>query len=61
MRTTRIVEMLEVTEAAALAAGHWMGKGDRHAADDAAVEGMRHAFNSTEISGTVVIGEGERD
>jgi len=61
MRTTRIVEMLEVTEAAALAAGHWMGKGDRHAADDAAVEGMRQAFNSTEISGTVVIGEGERD
>jgi fructose-1,6-bisphosphatase class II len=61
MRTTRIVEMLEVTEAAALAAGRWMGKGDKHAADDAAVEGMRQAFNSTEISGTVVIGEGERD
>jgi fructose-1,6-bisphosphatase class II len=61
MRTTRIVEMLEVTEAAALAAGRWMGKGDKHAADDAAVEGMRHAFNSVEIDGTVVIGEGERD
>jgi fructose-1,6-bisphosphatase class II len=53
--------MLEVTEAAALAAGRWMGKGDKHAADDAAVEGMRAAFNDVEIDGTVVIGEGERD
>jgi len=61
MRTTRIVEMLEVTEAAALAAGRWMGKGDKHAADDAAVEGMRKAFNEVEIDGTIVIGEGERD
>ncbi len=61
MRSTRIVEMLEVTEAAALAAGRWMGKGDKHAADDAAVEGMREAFNCVEIDGTVVIGEGERD
>ncbi|MDP2182573.1 MAG: class II fructose-bisphosphatase [Actinomycetota bacterium] len=61
MRNTRIVEMLEVTEAAALAAGRWMGKGDKHAADDAAVEGMRKAFESVSISGTVVIGEGERD
>ena len=61
MRTTRIVEMLEVTESAALAAGRWMGKGDKHAADDAAVEGMRRAFNEVEIDGTIVIGEGERD
>jgi fructose-1,6-bisphosphatase class II len=61
MRNTRIVEMLEVTEAAALAAGRWMGKGDKHAADDAAVEGMRTAFNDVDISGTIVIGEGERD
>jgi fructose-1,6-bisphosphatase class II len=61
MRSTRIVEMLEVTEAAALAAGRWMGKGDKHAADDAAVEGMRSAFNDVEIDGTIVIGEGERD
>ena len=53
--------MLEVTEAAALAAGRWMGKGDKHAADDAAVEGMRKAFNDVEIDGTIVIGEGERD
>jgi fructose-1,6-bisphosphatase class II len=61
MRSTRIVEMLEVTEAAALAAGRWMGKGDKHAADDAAVEAMRAAFNDVEIDGTIVIGEGERD
>ncbi|NTW27923.1 MAG: class II fructose-bisphosphatase [Coriobacteriia bacterium] len=61
MRATRVMEMMEVTEAAALAAGRWMGKGDKHAADDAAVEGMRAAFNSVEIDGTIVIGEGERD
>jgi fructose-1,6-bisphosphatase/sedoheptulose 1,7-bisphosphatase-like protein len=61
MRSTRIVEMLEVTEAAALAAGRWMGKGDKMAADDAAVEGMRKAFNDVDIDGTIVIGEGERD
>jgi fructose-1,6-bisphosphatase class II len=61
VRNTRIVEMLEVTEAAALAAGRWMGKGDKHAADDAAVEGMRTAFNDVDIDGTIVIGEGERD
>ncbi len=61
MRSTRIVEMLEVTEAAALAAGRWMGKGDKHAADNAAVEAMRAAFNHVDISGRIVIGEGERD
>lgn len=61
MGNNRIVEMLEVTEAAALAAGRWIGKGDKHAADDAAVEGMRSAFNHVAIDGTIVIGEGERD
>lgn len=61
MRATRIVEMLEVTEAAALAAARWMGRGDKHAADGAAVEAMRKAFDRVEISGEVVIGEGERD
>jgi len=61
MRTTRIVEMLEVTEAAALAAGRWMGKGEKNLADQAAVEAMRHAMDNIDISGTVVIGEGERD
>ena len=61
MRSTRIVEMLEVTEAAALAAGRWMGKGDKHGADKAAVEAMRKAFDHLDIDGEVVIGEGERD
>jgi fructose-1,6-bisphosphatase class II len=61
MRTTRIVEMLEVTERAALAAGRWMGKGDKDAADQAAVDAMRKAFDDVAIDGTVVIGEGERD
>jgi len=61
MRATRIVEMLEVTEAAALAAGRWMGRGDKHAADQAATEAMRHAFDAIDIDGEIVIGEGERD
>jgi len=61
MRSTRIIEMLEVTEAAALAAGRWMGKGDKHAADDAATEAMRTAFDALDIDGEIVIGEGERD
>jgi fructose-1,6-bisphosphatase class II len=61
MRSTRIVEMLEVTEAAALAAGRWMGKGEKNLADKAAVEAMRAAFEDIDISGEIVIGEGERD
>jgi fructose-1,6-bisphosphatase II len=61
MRSTRIVEMLEVTEAAALAAGRWMGKGEKNLADQAAVEAMRKAFDAIDISGEIVIGEGERD
>lgn len=61
MANTRIVEMLEVTEAAALAAGRWMGKGDKMAADRAAVEAMRKAFDQVDIDGEIVIGEGERD
>jgi fructose-1,6-bisphosphatase II / sedoheptulose-1,7-bisphosphatase len=50
-----------VTEAAALAASRWMGKGKKNEADGAAVEGMRRAFDSVAIDGTVVIGEGEMD
>lgn len=61
MRNTRIVEMLEVTEAAALAAGRWMGKGEKNLADQAAVEAMRKAFDGIDITGKIVIGEGERD
>jgi fructose-1,6-bisphosphatase class II len=50
-----------VTEAAALSSARLMGKGDEKAADQAAVDAMRQAFNGVAINGTVVIGEGERD
>ena len=52
---------MRVTEAAAIAACAQIGRGDEHAADQAAVEAMRAAFNALPIDGTVVIGEGERD
>jgi len=55
------LEMVRVTEAAALASARWLGKGDAKAADHAAVEAMRTVFNDIEFDGTVVIGEGERD
>jgi fructose-1,6-bisphosphatase II / sedoheptulose-1,7-bisphosphatase len=55
------LELVRVTEAAAIAAARWTGRGDKNAADGAAVEAMRHAFDSVAISGTVVIGEGEMD
>lgn len=55
------LEFVRVTEAAALACARWMGKGDANAADDAAVKAMRHVFQSVDIDGVVVIGEGERD
>ena len=55
------LEAVRVTEAAAIAASLQIGRGDEHAADAAAVEAMRSSFNSLPISGTVVIGEGERD
>jgi len=55
------LEAVRVTEAAAMAAAQQIGRGDEHAADHAAVEAMRHAFNQLPIDGTVVIGEGERD
>jgi fructose-1,6-bisphosphatase class II len=61
MRKAQIIDMLEVTEAAALAAGRWMGKGDKMAADGAAVDAMRSALGDLEIDGEIVIGEGERD
>src|SRR3546814_15665387 len=53
--------MVRVTEAASIAASKIIGRGDEKAADAAAVEAMRAAFNDLEIDGTVVIGEGERD
>lgn len=55
------LEFVRITEAAALASSRWMGRGDEKAADQAAVDAMRRAFNSVRIDGTVVIGEGERD
>jgi fructose-1,6-bisphosphatase II / sedoheptulose-1,7-bisphosphatase len=56
-----VLEMVRVTEAAAIAASSWIGRGDNDAADAAAVEAMRAALNELPMAGTVVIGEGERD
>ncbi|GBG58533.1 fructose-1,6-bisphosphatase [Sporomusaceae bacterium FL31] len=55
------LEFVRVTEAAAIASGRWMGKGEKNAADGAAVDAMREAFDSVAINGRVVIGEGEMD
>ncbi|MGH9026863.1 MAG: class II fructose-bisphosphatase [Acidimicrobiia bacterium] len=55
------MELVRVTEAAALAAGRWMGRGDKEAADQAAVDAMRLVLNSVSMEGVVVIGEGEKD
>ena len=55
------LEAVRVSEAAAIACWDWMGRGDEHAADQAAVDAMRTALNGLDIEGTVVIGEGERD
>jgi fructose-1,6-bisphosphatase II len=55
------LEFVRVTEAAALAAGRLMGRGDKEAADQAAVDAMRSVFDTVYVDGTVVIGEGEMD
>lgn len=55
------LDFVKVTEAAALAASRWMGRGERDAADGAAVEKMRETLGEMDISGRIVIGEGERD
>ena len=55
------LEMVRVTERAAVACARWTGKGDKEAADQAAVDAMRRAFDNIAIDGEVVIGEGERD
>ena len=55
------LELVRVTEAAALAASRWTGRGKKNEADGAAVEAMRLAFDTVAIDGTVVIGEGEMD
>ena len=56
-----VLEMVRVTENAAIAASHLIGRGNEKAADAAAVEAMRDALNQLDLDGTVVIGEGERD
>ncbi|MDO9630739.1 MAG: fructose-bisphosphatase class II, partial [Humidesulfovibrio sp.] len=55
------LDLVRVTEAAALASARWLGKGEKDAGDHAAVEAMRLSFKTLAISGTVIIGEGEKD
>lgn len=61
MQVSRIMEILNVAEVAAIAAADYNGKGDKVAADQAATTAMRDAFNEIDFSGRIVIGEGERD
>src|SRR5262249_18281543 len=55
------LELVRVTESAAMGAGRWVGRGDKEAADQAAVDGMRAILDTVSMSGVVVIGEGEKD
>src|ERR687886_1337100 len=55
------LELCRVTEAGALGAGRWVGRGDKEAADQAAVDAMRAMLDTVEMDGVVVIGEGEKD
>src|ERR1700733_9323700 len=55
------LDLVRCTAAAALAAGRWVGRGDKNAADQAAVDAMRLFFNMVHMDGVVVIGEGEKD
>jgi fructose-1,6-bisphosphatase II len=55
------LELVRVTEAAAMAAGRWTGRGDKNGADGAAVKAMRQLISSVSMNGVVVIGEGEKD
>ena len=55
------LDLVRVTESAALSAARFMGRGDKNAADHAAVEGMRLVLNTVEMTGVIVIGEGEKD
>ena len=61
MLTSLSSQIIEVAEKAAIACYDWIGKGDDKAADAAAVKSMRETLNAMNISGTIVIGEGERD
>jgi fructose-1,6-bisphosphatase II len=55
------LELVRVTEAAAMGAGRWIGRGEKESADQAAVDGMRAVLDTVEMTGLVVIGEGEKD
>jgi fructose-1,6-bisphosphatase II len=55
------LELVRVTESAAMGAGRWVGRGDKNAADQAAVDAMRAMLDSVDMAGVVVIGEGEKD
>ncbi len=55
------LDLVRVTEAAALASARWLGKGEKDSGDKAAVDAMRLSFNAVDISGTIIIGEGEKD
>ncbi len=55
------LDLVRVTEAAALAAGRYMGRGDKNKADGAAVDAMRVMLNGVQMHGTIIIGEGEKD
>ena len=55
------LELVRVTESAALAAARWMGRGDKNGADGAAVDAMRKVLDTVPMDGVVVIGEGEKD
>ncbi|KPC99852.1 Fructose-1,6-bisphosphatase class 2 [Geobacillus sp. BCO2] len=61
MERSLSMELVRVTEAAALAAARWMGRGKKNEADDAATSAMRDVFDTVPMKGTVVIGEGEMD
>ena len=55
------MELVRVTEAAALASGRWVGRGKKNEGDGAAVDAMRKMINSVNMDGIIVIGEGEKD
>ncbi|MCJ7782009.1 MAG: class II fructose-bisphosphatase [Acidimicrobiia bacterium] len=55
------LELVRVTEAAAIAAAKWQGRGDKNRVDQAAVDAMRHMLATVDVDGTVIIGEGEKD
>lgn len=61
MERSLTMELVRVTEAAALASARWMGRGKKEEADDAATTAMRRVFDTVPMKGTVVIGEGEMD